>query len=75
MAQLSDPKDVDRSPIRTIPGVGVARLGTCRGCHLGIWWAKHPTSGRAHPYNLDGVSHFATCPKADRFRPRKPVKA
>jgi hypothetical protein len=51
-----------------VPGVGRGERGTCRGCQAEIWWAKHPTSGRAHPFNADGVSHFATCPNAGEFR-------
>lgn len=62
----------------------------CRGCGQPIYWAPHPSTGRAHPVSVDpdiaqgcrrptgsidgkGISHFANCPDADRFRkaPRK----
>lgn len=58
-----------------VPGVGVAQRGTCRGCQAEIWWAKHPTTRKAHPYNADGISHFATCPHASEFRTRKKARA
>jgi hypothetical protein len=47
--------------------VSVAR---CRGCHQLIAWARTP-SGRSAPLDRDGVSHFATCPDAARFRRRR----
>jgi len=55
---------------KAIPDVGVAERGVCRGCQAEIWWAKHPKTGKPHPYNADGVSHFATCPNAGEFRSR-----
>jgi hypothetical protein len=45
----------------------VGDFGECRGCSAIIWWVTTKT-GRAAPYNADGTSHFATCPKSDEFR-------
>jgi hypothetical protein len=42
----------------------------CKGCGATIYWRPHPTTGRNHPFNPDGSSHFQTCPEADRFRKR-----
>lgn len=41
-------------------------MGTCRGCGERIRWGR--LGGKAHPYNLDGTSHFDTCKKAGSFR-------
>ena len=41
--------------------------GQCSGCNVPIYWVRYK-GGRVGPHNLDGVSHFATCPKADQFR-------
>lgn len=57
---------------RAIPNVGVAERGTCKGCGAEIWWRRHEKTATPHPYNVDGVTHFATCFKADEFRSRKP---
>lgn len=43
----------------------------CRSCGADIFWDKHPKTGRPHPYNADGTSHFATCPDAQRWRGKK----
>ena len=47
-----------------------AMLGQCQSekCRAPIWWGQ--LAGRPHPFDLDGVSHFATCPDAERFRQR-----
>lgn len=37
----------------------------CRGCNAVIKWGQK--DGRSHPYNLDGESHFKTCPKRGDF--------
>lgn len=64
----------------------------CRGCGAQIWWAPHPSTGRAHPVSVEydivpgckrptpsldgaGISHFSTCPQADRFRKPKEQSA
>lgn len=43
----------------------------CRGCGAEVIWAYHRDTMKNTPYNLDGVNHFATCPKAAEFRPKK----
>ena len=42
--------------------------GECRACHAAVRWARHEKSGKLAPFDLDGVSHFATCPSAAEFR-------
>lgn len=44
-----------------------AGLGVCSACREAIAWAITAAHKRA-PLNRDGVSHFATCPFAHRFR-------
>jgi hypothetical protein len=41
--------------------------GLCRSCGARIIWATHNSGNRA-PFNLDGVSHFATCPQGNEWR-------
>jgi len=41
----------------------------CRGCGMIIYWIT--VKEKPMPVNPDGVSHFATCPKADVFRRKK----
>lgn len=45
--------------------------GNCRSCHAEILWATHDVTGRRHPFDLDGTSHFATCPQASSWRKPK----
>lgn len=42
-------------------------LGHCRTCGAEVAWCRTP-AGRPAPVNMDGVSHFATCPQADQHR-------
>jgi hypothetical protein len=44
--------------------------GTCRACGAPMNWCETKAGKRA-PLNLDGTSHFATCPDAERFRKAK----
>jgi hypothetical protein len=44
----------------------------CRGCGAQIYWIITP-NGKDMPVNADGISHFATCPDAAKFR--KQLKA
>jgi hypothetical protein len=48
----------------------IINLARCQGCGQPIAWARTP-AGRSAPLDRDGVSHFATCPEADRFRRRR----
>lgn len=40
----------------------------CRGCSSPIFWVTHSRTGRKAPYDANGSSHFANCPKASQFR-------
>ena len=42
----------------------------CRGCGAVIYWGK-TKSGKPHPCDKDGSSHFSSCPEADKFRSGK----
>ena len=44
------------------------RPGECRACGRDIYWLEMRKSGKFAPYTLEGVNHFADCPKADEFR-------
>jgi hypothetical protein len=48
-------------------GWQIEAIATCRGCRQAISWAR-TRSGRLSPLDRDGISHFATCPEAERFR-------
>lgn len=55
----------------TIPeGYTFSGMGACRSCGAPVAWTV-TAKGRAAPLNLDGVSHYATCPQADQWRKRK----
>ena len=54
-----------------VPEEGLGNPDPCRGCGQTMYWRDHPTTGRPHPFNADGTSHFGTCPKANEFRGRK----
>ena len=58
----------------TSPREGYVYIGAraCTGCGALIhWWRT--LNGKPSPHDQDGTTHFATCPKAARFRrPRKP---
>ena len=58
-----------KGPIFTIPEGTPA--STCKGCGATFYWVQ-TRSGRAMPVDPDGLSHFATCPAAAKFR--KPKK-
>jgi hypothetical protein len=45
----------------------VGEEGNCRSCGAPIWWIKH-RNGRTGIYNIDGTSHFSTCPDAQNHR-------
>jgi hypothetical protein len=40
----------------------------CIGCGKDIIWMQRIVNSKRIPYDLDGVSHFATCPEAKLFR-------
>jgi hypothetical protein len=43
------------------------RLSQCKGCFHKIYWI--PTrAGKMMAVDPDGLSHFATCPRARQFR-------
>lgn len=39
----------------------------CKGCGAEIIWVKTQT-GKLTPNNLDGTTHWATCPDAKKFK-------
>jgi len=41
----------------------------CRSCRAQIRWGQR--GPKKHPFNLNGSSHFDTCPDAERWRPKK----
>lgn len=42
----------------------------CRGCGKHVYWIK-TDKGKNMPINPDGITHFATCPQAGKFRSKK----
>lgn len=45
----------------------LAPLGKCRACNERVFWFTM-NSGAKNPIQADGLSHFATCTDAKRFR-------
>ena len=45
----------------------IGEPATCRGCSRPIWWVKH-LNGKKAPYTLEGLNHFADCPRAKQFK-------
>lgn len=43
-------------------------MATCKYCGEPIVWGKDAHSGRMHPYNENGRSHFNTCQHAQEVR-------
>lgn len=41
----------------------------CKSCGAEINWVK-TESGKFTPINLDGLTHWATCPDAKKFKKR-----
>ena len=51
-----------------VRGLGFNRMSVsvCKGCGESIEWGR--MFGKRHPFNLDGTSHFDSCPNAAAFR-------
>lgn len=47
-------------------------IRACRGCGEKVKWSIGYVSQKLEPVNLDGSSHWSTCPAASRFRPPEP---
>lgn len=45
----------------------VSTRGVCRGCGAEIFWIT-TKNAKLSPHDIDGTSHFATCPKGNLFR-------
>ncbi len=45
----------------------IGEPGTCKGCGAAIYWVQHRNRKRA-PYTASGLSHFADCPAASKFK-------
>lgn len=60
----------------TLPNgdVVVGDAGFCRSCKAAIVWTV-TKNGKKAPTNLDGSSHWGTCPDAQTWRDRYPKAA
>jgi len=57
-----------------LPDWAVYREGaptTCRSCRAVVLWVESRSTGKRAPINPDGISHFATCPDAAKWRKPK----
>lgn len=59
--------DLAAAEERAAAGHTYSANGTCRSCGQPIHW-RLTEAGRRSPHNLDGSSHFASCPQADHWR-------
>lgn len=64
--QLTQKVDWLRANIKKILAL-TGKQGQCRGCGVDIWWLRH-NGGAAAPYTIEGLNHFADCPKAKDFK-------
>ena len=53
--------------------IRIGERGFCKGCGVGVFWIRH-RNGKLGIYNPDGISHYATCPKAEQFRYKTEVE-
>jgi hypothetical protein len=56
---------------QSLPDGTVGEAGVCRSCRAAIVWVT-TRNGRLSPMNLDGSSHFGTCPQSEKWRRRGP---
>lgn len=56
-------------PVRELPDGPKSEASRCRSCGAPVEW-RMTAAGKRSPYDLDGTSHFATCPDAARWRRR-----
>lgn len=65
--------NVFEKPVTGEPHICASRDGsaTCRGCNQRIRW-ETTANGHHTPVNLDGSTHWATCPASDQFHKGKP---
>lgn len=59
--QQATPQPQHHSPAQ------LTQNGQCKSCNAPISWGK-TDGGKNHPYNLNGTSHFETCPNAKQHR-------
>ena len=67
VAQLKQQLEVAHKLMQAL----LSQVGTpayCKGCGAQIFFVTSTKTGKTMPYNPDGLSHFATCPKAEDFR-------
>lgn len=57
--------------VKMYPADKKERQTKCRSCGEPIIWKPYPTTGKLHPFNPDGTSHFGTCPQAKSWRRKK----
>jgi hypothetical protein len=43
-------------------------ITNCRSCGALVRWATNSETHKKMPVDPDGISHFASCPDADRWR-------
>ena len=58
---------MDPKPVKTYKVDTDAPPSKCKSCGATVYWIK-TFKGKNMPVNPDGVSHFATCKQADKWR-------
>lgn len=56
---------IEKNVLRLLKQVGDE--SKCKGCGATIYWVRHK-NGKKAPYTVEGLNHFADCPKAQSFR-------
>jgi hypothetical protein len=72
IASLQKERDIARDIAKRLVA-NIGERGTCKGCLRDIVWITHK-NGVSAPYDLDGVNHFATCPKSNQFKKEPKTK-
>lgn len=66
VARLKALRDVRPDGVVHVVGETAESLGACRSCGAVVVWGR--MKGRAHPFDVDGASHFSTCAQAAAWR-------
>ena len=54
--------------VLALPDGRAGELGHCRSCGADVVFVENPKTGKRPPYDLDGKSHFGTCPEAEAWK-------
>lgn len=62
--------DIASAEERAVAGRAYSANGKCRSCGAPVHWHLSGVNGKNTPHDLDGTSHFKTCPQANDWSKR-----